>query len=146
MKLRINHRTANPGALKAMLGLESFIAESGLDKTLYELIKLRASQINGCAYCVDMHSKDLIKAGEDERVRLLVVWKESPVFTAKERAVLALTEAMTLISQNGVPESVFNEVRAHCDENEIVSIIMAVNTINSWNRIAITTGMFPGCM
>jgi len=144
MKVRFNHGSANPGALQAMMKLEGFIKTSGLDPQLYELIKIRASQINGCAYCLDMHTRDARKMGETEqRIYLLNVWREVPFYSEKERAVLELTEAVTRISEHGVPQDLYEKVRAHVDEAEYVTIIMAINTINAWNRIAISTGMFP---
>jgi AhpD family alkylhydroperoxidase len=142
MKARLNHRAVNPGAYQTMLQLEKFVNESGLDKKMIELIKIRASQINGCAFCMDMHTQDARKLGETEqRIYLLSVWKESAVYTEAERAVLALTEAVTVITANGVSEELYNQVREHFDENQYVALIMAINAINSWNRIAISTGM-----
>ncbi|QRG68506.1 carboxymuconolactone decarboxylase family protein [Brevibacillus choshinensis] len=142
MKARMNYRSANPGALNAMLQLEKFVQESGLDKKLIELIKIRASQINGCAFCLDMHTKDARKLGETEqRIYLLNAWREAGFYTDAERAVLALTEAVTLISKGGVSDEIYADVREHFDEQQYVSLIMAINTINAWNRIAISTGM-----
>ncbi|MBY0088963.1 MULTISPECIES: carboxymuconolactone decarboxylase family protein [Brevibacillus] len=142
MQARINHRTVNPEAYQTMLKLEKFVNESGLDKKLIEMIKIRASQINGCAFCMDMHTQDARKLGETEqRIYLLSVWRESAVYTEAERAVLALTEAVTVITANGVSEELYQQVREHFDENQYVALIMAINTINSWNRIAISTGM-----
>ncbi|MGG4452592.1 carboxymuconolactone decarboxylase family protein [Brevibacillus porteri] len=142
MQARFNHRAANPEALQTMLKLENFVNESGLDKKLIELIKIRASQINGCAFCMDMHTQDARKLGETEqRIYLLSLWRESAVYTEAERAVLALTEAVTVITANGVSEELYQQVREHFDEKQYVALIMAINTINSWNRIAISTGM-----
>lgn len=142
MQARFNHRAANPEALQTMLKLENFVNESGLDKKLIELIKIRASQINGCAFCMDMHTQDARKLGETEqRIYLLSLWRESAVYTEAERAVLALTEAVTVITANGVSEELYQQVREYFDENQYVALIMAINTINSWNRIAISTGM-----
>ncbi|OAH52787.1 MULTISPECIES: carboxymuconolactone decarboxylase family protein [Bacillaceae] len=144
MKVRLNHISASPGALQAMMKLEGFIKTSGLDAKLYEFIKIRASQINGCAYCMDMHTRDSRKMGETEqRIYLLNAWREAPFYSDKERVVLELTEAVTRISEQGVPQDLYERVRAHVDEAEYVAIIMAINTINAWNRIAISTGMFP---
>jgi AhpD family alkylhydroperoxidase len=146
MQLRMNHRTANPAGFQALLKLEDAASKMGLDPMLYELIKLRASQINGCSFCVDMHASDMRSKGETEqRLNLVVVWREAPVFTEKERAVLALTEAVTLIAESGVPQAIYDEVRRHYSESEFVALIMAINAINCWNRIAVSTGMFPGC-
>jgi len=143
MKLRMNYREENPAAFQAMLQLEGFMLKSGLDHGMYELIKLRASQINGCSFCIDMHAQELLKEDTAERIYLLPVWREVPYYSDKERAVLAFTEAVTLISDNGVPEDVFDEMRKHFDDKDIVTILMAINTINAWNRLAIATGMFP---
>jgi len=146
MNMRMNHRIANPAGFQALLKLEEAAKKMGLDPVLYELIKIRASQLNGCAFCLDMHTSDLRNMGETEqRLNLIVVWREAPMFTEKERAALALTEAVTLISEAGVPQSLYDEVRSHFDEGEVVALIMAINAINCWNRIAIATGMFPGC-
>ncbi|WP_409177344.1 carboxymuconolactone decarboxylase family protein [Brevibacillus fortis] len=142
MKARLNHHAANPEAYQTMLKLEKFVNESGLDKKLIELIKIRASQINGCAFCMDMHTQDARKLGETEqRIYLLSVWRESAVYTDAERAVLALTEAVTVITANGVSEELYQQVREHFDENQYVALIMAINTINCWNRLAISAGM-----
>lgn len=146
MSLRMNYSQANPAAFKAMLAMEQFAKNSGLDTTLYELIKLRASQINGCSYCIDMHATDLLKLGETtDRLLLLPVWREVPIYSEKEKAVLELTEYVTKISENGVPDDVFNRVKQHFGDKEIVDLIMAINVINCWNRLGVATGMFPGC-
>jgi AhpD family alkylhydroperoxidase len=145
MQLRLNWTKENPESLSTMLKLEQFIKESGIDPVLYELIKIRASQLNGCAYCLDMHTSDLRKMGESEqRIYLLSAWRDAPFYTEAERAVLELTEAVTLVSNAGVPQSVYDKVRTHFNEKEYVTLIMAINTINCWNRISISTGMFPG--
>ena len=144
MELRLNWVKANPESLDTMLKLEQFIKESGIEPVLYELIKIRASQLNGCAYCLDMHTSDLRKMGESEqRIYLLSAWREAPFYSEEERAVLELTEAVTLISDAGVPHNVYDKVRMHFDEKEYVTLIMAINTINCWNRLAISTGMLP---
>jgi len=146
MKLRMNHRAVQPAAYKVMIGLETFVAGCGLDKKLYELIKLRASLINGCAYCVDKHSRDMRSMGEpEERVYQISVWRETPIYSDREKAVLLLTEAVTRIADGGLPDDVYETVRAFFEERDIVDLIMAINTINAWNRIAISTGMYPGC-
>jgi alkylhydroperoxidase AhpD family core domain len=146
MKLRLDYRSANPAAFQALMKLEGVAQQMNPNKTLYELIKIRASQINGCAFCLDMHTADARKLGESEqRINLVTVWREAPQFTERERAVLALTEAVTLIANAGVPQDIYEEVRKHFSEEEYVGLIMAINAINSWNRIAISTGMFPGC-
>ncbi|OXS52318.1 hypothetical protein B1A99_34490 [Cohnella sp. CIP 111063] len=145
METRMNYRSANPEAFKALLGLEQFIRNSGLDHELYEWIKLRASQINNCSFCIDMHAKDLLSMGVSaEKIMVLTAWHEAPHFTAKERAVLELTEYATKLSEAGVPRDVYDRVREHFDEKQFVDLIMAINAINSWNRISVSTGLFPG--
>lgn len=140
MKARINLLKESPEAYKAMRGLEEYIARTGLDKKLYELIKLRASQINGCAYCINMHTRDAMKLGETaQRLFLLDAWRETELYTEKERAVLALTEAMTLIADTHAPDEVYEEAAKQLDPKELAAVIMAVVTINAWNRIAITS-------
>ncbi|NOV02106.1 carboxymuconolactone decarboxylase family protein [Paenibacillus planticolens] len=147
MEVRFNYSKANPEALQTMYKLEGFMKTSGLDPILYELIKIRASQINGCAFCLDMHTRDLSNLGEtNQRINLISVWREAPIYSEREKAVLELTETVTNISVQGVPHEVYDRVREHFDEREYVTLIMAINTINAWNRIAISTGMFPGCM
>lgn len=146
MKLRVNYRTANPAVFKALMELEKAASSSGIDPITYELIKLRASQINGCAFCLDMHSEDLMNKGESmQRIMLLSVWREAPIYTEKECAVLELTEHVTQVSETGVPDELYNRVRDYYDEAEYTALILAIITINSWNRIAISTSMFPGC-
>ncbi|UUZ80910.1 carboxymuconolactone decarboxylase family protein [Paenibacillus sp. P26] len=146
MKLRINPMKANPEAYQTMLKLESFVHESGLDPKLVGLIKIRASQINGRAFCLDMHVNEQRKKGESEqKMHHLSVWRESPLFTEAEKAVLALTEAATLIAGRGVPDDVYEEVRRHFDEKDFVSLMMAIVAINGWNRLVISSGMYPGC-
>lgn len=140
MEERIKLSKADPKAYEAMLGLEKYLAESGLDKKLYELIKTRASQINGCAYCINMHVRDAMKIGETaQRLFLLDAWQETELYTEKERAVLALTEAMTLITEGHVPDEIYQEASAHLTDQELAAVVMAVVAINGWNRIAITT-------
>ncbi|MEW9698720.1 carboxymuconolactone decarboxylase family protein [Paenibacillus sp. SI8] len=144
MTQRLEYQKEYPEAYQTMSKMEAFVRGSGIDHKLLELIKLRASQINGCAFCLNMHAKDARSYGESEqRIYLLNAWREAPYYTEAERAVLALTEAVTLISVAGVPQSVFDEVRNHFDGKQFTAIIMAINTINCWNRIAITTGMMP---
>lgn len=140
MKERFNLSKADPKAFDAMLNLEKYLAASGLDKTLFELIKTRASQINGCAYCINMHVRDALKYGESaQRLFLLNSWHETDLFTKKERAVLALTEAMTLIANHPVSDSVFEEAQKNLTDKEMAAVIMTIVTINAWNRIAITS-------
>lgn len=140
MKERINILKTDPKAYEAMIGLEKYIAQSGLDKKLYELIKTRASQINGCAYCINMHTRDAMKEGETaQRLFLLDAWRETDLYTLKERAVLELVEAITLISTRHVSDEIYENARAHLSDKEMSTVIMAVVTINGWNRIAITS-------
>ncbi|WP_339221180.1 carboxymuconolactone decarboxylase family protein [Paenibacillus sp. FSL W7-1332] len=146
MELRMNYRSANPEAFKTLLALEQAAQKSGLDHKLYEIIKLRASQINGCSFCVDMHSKDLLSMGESvDRLLLLPMWREVPIYSDEERAVIELTECVTKLSEAGVPVEVYERVRKHFDEKQFVDLVMAITTINAWNRIGVDTGLFPGC-
>jgi AhpD family alkylhydroperoxidase len=132
-----------PEAYRAVYGLEKYSA-SAVDPVLYELIKLRASMLNGCSFCVDMHSRDAAKAGEDSR-RLFAVaaWREAPFFTARERAALALTDAVTRLGEHGVPDDVWNEAAALWPERELADILLAIATINVWNRLSIATRTTP---
>ncbi len=145
MQPRINIAKVSPDAYRAMAGLQSYVDKSGLEPSLLELVKTRASQINGCAYCIDMHTKDARAHGETEqRLYLLNAWRESPFYTDRERAALALTEAVTLIADGHVPDDVFEQARAHFTEAELVSLVMAIVAINSWNRLSITFRAVPG--
>lgn len=145
MKERLNYAAVSPDALKAMRELEKYVAASGLERPLYELVKTRASQINGCAYCLDMHTKDARKAGETEqRLYALNAWRETPFYTGRERAALEWTEAMTLISENDMSNSLYDGVRKHFDEKEMVALSMAIVAINGWNRLAIGFRPVPG--
>ena len=138
MNARTDFYKASPDALKAMIALEGAVNKLGLESFLLDLIKLRASQINGCAFCVDLHSSDARKAGESERrLYAVAVWREAPFFTARERAALAWTEAITLVSQTHAPDADYEELRAHFNEAEQVNLTVAIATINSWNRLAI---------
>src|SRR5215831_10447323 len=146
MQARIDVQKAAPGVYRAMAGLESFVHNSsGLEPSLLELIKLRASQINGCAYCIDMHSKDARAAGETEqRLYGLNAWRESPYYTDRERAALEWAEALTLVAETHVPDEVYERVRAQFSEKEVVDLTIAVGLINLWNRIAISFRAVPG--
>lgn len=145
MKARMNYGKAAPGAMRAMNGLETYLADCGLEPKLLDLVKLRASQINGCAYCVDMHSLDLRAAGETEqRIYALPVWQETPFFSERERAALLWTEKLTLISIDHVPDEVFEEVRQHFSETELANLTLAIATINAWNRFGISFRDVPG--
>jgi AhpD family alkylhydroperoxidase len=139
MSTRIDYDKIAPGAFRAMFGLEKYLRGCGLETSLLDLIKMRASQINGCAYCLDMHSKDARAAGETEqRLYLLSAWREAPFYTERERAALAWTEALTLISENHVPDEIYNQARQHFSEQELVDLSLAVVAINGWNRLAIS--------
>lgn len=138
--MRINISKVAPQAYDAMLALEKYLATSGLDKKLFELIKTRASQINGCAYCINMHVRDAQKIGEtSQRLFLLDAWRETNLFTEKERAALALTEAITLITNGHVPDDVYHAAASKMTDPELAAVIMSIVTINAWNRIAITS-------
>lgn len=138
-KQRINYSKVAPDAIKGLMEIEKYVHGSGLDPVIFELVKYRASQINGCAYCMDMHTKDARAAGETEqRLYVLSAWREVSFYTEKERAALAWTEALTLISNNDVPESLYNEVRKHFDEKELIALTMTIVAINGWNRLAVS--------
>lgn len=145
MGVRLNYGKAAPGATQAMMGLERYLEECGLEPILLDLVRLRASQINGCAYCVDMHSLDLRAEGETEqRVNTVCVWQETPFFTERERAALLWTEKLTLISLDHVPDDVYEQVRPHFTDAELTNLTLAIATINAWNRFAITFRSEPG--
>jgi AhpD family alkylhydroperoxidase len=145
MEPRIDFRRHAQGAQKAMLALEQYIGACGLDHKLIHLMKMRASQINGCAYCLDMHSKDARAIGETEqRLYALDAWSETPFYTDKERAALAWTEALTLVSETHVPDFVYEEVRKYFNEKEIVDLTVVATTINAWNRLCISLRAVPG--
>jgi AhpD family alkylhydroperoxidase len=138
MQPRLDFYKASPDAAKAMIALEGAVMKSGLEHSLLDLVKLRASQINGCAYCVDMHSTDARKRGETERRLYAVsVWREAPFFTERERAALAWTEALTLISQTHASDADYEWVSSQFNEDERVKLTLAINAINGWNRLAI---------
>ena len=144
MTSRLDVYSANPNAIKAVLALEERIGKSGIEKSLAELVRLRASQINGCAFCVDMHVADARKGGETERrLATVVVWRETPFFTDRERAALEWTEALTLVSRGHVPDAVWEAVRPHFSDEEIVDLTLLVNAINTWNRFAIAFRKMP---
>lgn len=144
MKQRLNLKELEPKAYEAMYGLENYLKGTEVSTTDKHLIKVRASQINGCAYCIQLHTKEARKAGETEqRLYALNAWRESPYFTSKERAILSLTEEITLVSVNHVADVVFEEVLEELGEKYLAQVIMAVIVINAWNRIAVTTRMIP---
>jgi len=143
--MRIEFTKIAPEVLHAMLGLESQVHASGLEESLLDLIKLRASQINGCAYCIDMHFKDARARGETEqRLYELDAWREAPFYSQRERAALAWTEAVTLVTNGHVPDEVFEEVRTQFPDRELAFLTLAVVAINSWNRLAIAFRAEPG--
>ncbi len=138
MSPRLNFYKAAPDAVNAMLALSNFVESSGLEHSLLELVKTRASQINGCAFCIHMHTRDARAAGEtEERLYLLSAWRESPLYSARERAALAWTEALTLVSETHAPDVDYEEMRRHFSEEEAVKLTLAIGVINSWNRFAI---------
>ena len=144
MKPRMNFFQVAPEPIKALTVVEAQVAGSGLEQSLIELVKTRASQINGCAFCINMHTQDARKHGETEqRLYLLNAWRDSPVYSERERAALAWTEAVTLISETHAPDEVYNEVRAQFSEAETVNLTMLIATINSWNRLAIAFRSVP---
>jgi AhpD family alkylhydroperoxidase len=145
MQSRIEYAEAAPEGVAAMLGLENYVRQCGFDPAILELVKLRASQINGCAYCLHMHIKDARARGESEqRLYSVVVWRETPFFSERERAALAWTEAVTQVSSRHVPDEVYELAREHFSEKELVDLTLAVVAINGWNRLAISFRKVPG--
>jgi AhpD family alkylhydroperoxidase len=145
MQQRLDYKKLAPDGYKAMAGLEQYARHSGLESSLLELVKTRASQINGCAFCLDMHTKDARAAGESEqRLYALSAWEETPFFTERERAALAWTEAVTRVANTHVPDEVFQSVRQHFTEKELVDLTLAIVAINGWNRLAIAFRTVPG--
>lgn len=146
MKPRIDyHKVAESGAAKAMYALGHYVENCGLEHSLLELVKMRASQINGCAYCLDMHSKDARAAGETEqRLYALNAWRETPFYSDRERAALEWTEALTLIADNHVSDELYECVRKQFSEEELMNLSLAVVAINGWNRLAISSRQVPG--
>lgn len=146
MEARLNAQKVSPAAYAAMVSLETFVRKaSKLEPSLVELVRMRASQINGCAYCIDMHSKDARSEGETEqRLYALAAWRETPFFTARERAALAWTEALTLIAEGHVPDDIFESAKQSFSDEELVNLTLAVIAINGWNRFAISFRSVPG--
>ncbi|MCC2274863.1 MULTISPECIES: carboxymuconolactone decarboxylase family protein [Streptomyces] len=141
---RMNFTKAAPKVFKAMIALDA-AARADLDPTLVELVQIRASQVNHCAYCLDMHTKDARKAGEsEERIYQLNAWREAGLYTEKEQAALALTEAVTVLTDGFVPDAVYEEAARHFEESELAQLIALIFTINAWNRIAVSTRKIPG--
>lgn len=145
MKVRLNYAKAAPGIYEAMDALDRYLQGCGLEESLLQFVRLRASQINGCAYCLDMHWKDLRALGEEEqRLYSLDAWRECPYYTDRERAVLAWTEAVTLIADGHAPDVVYEEVRPHLNERELSDLTLAIAAINAWNRLSIAARIVPG--
>lgn len=142
---RIDYGNVTREGLSAMRQLESYVHGCGLESSLLELVKFRASQINGCAFCIDMHTKDARAAGESEqRLYALTAWRETPFFTQRERAALSWTEAVTQVSTSGVPDDVYEQAMQHFEEKELVDLTLAIVAINGWNRMAISFRKVPG--
>jgi AhpD family alkylhydroperoxidase len=145
MQPRMDYMKTAPDGYKAMSALESYVRQCGLEHSLLELVKTRASQINGCAFCLDMHTKDARAAGETEqRLYTLSAWRETPFFSDRERAALAWTEAVTRVADTHVPDDVFELVSKHFSEKELADLTLAIVTINGWNRLAIAFRKVPG--
>ncbi len=145
MQSRVDYHKLSPGGYKAMLGLEHYLGSSTLEKGLLHMIKLRVSQLNGCAFCLDMHWKDLKAEGENEqRMYSLDAWRETSFYTEKERAALAWAEAVTNVTEGHVPDEVYEETRKHFSEPELADLTLAVVTINAWNRLSIAFRVVPG--
>jgi AhpD family alkylhydroperoxidase len=145
MQARIDLRRVNPGIMQAMLGLERQVGQAGLDHKLIDLVRMRASQINGCAYCLDMHSKDARAKGETEqRLYGLDAWRETPYYSDRERAALEWTEALTLVAETRVPDDVYERVRAQFSEDELAHLSLAIVAINGWNRLNVAARTVPG--
>lgn len=145
MTARFEYADPESGGYRAMRGLERYLRGCGLEEPLLHLVKLRASQINGCAYCIDMHWKDLRALGEEEqRLYSLDAWRECPWYTDRERAALAWTEAVTLVAEGHVPDAVYDAVRPHFSGPELADLTLAVATINAWNRLSISARTEPG--
>jgi len=145
LKPRLDYWKVAPGAAEAMLGVGKYVRTSGLEPSLINLIDIRASQINGCAWCLDMHTKDARAAGESEqRLYALTAWRETPFYTARERAALAWTEAVTLVSEGHVPDDVYGEALKNFTKKELVDLTLAVIAINGWNRLNVAFKTVPG--
>ncbi len=145
MQPRIVARKVAPGAIEAMNGLEVYLESCVFEASLLDLVRTRASRINGCAYCIDMHTKDARARGESEqRLYALNAWRETPFYTERERAALAWTEALTLIAEGHVPDEVYKQACQHFTEQELVNLTLAVVSMNGWNRIAISFRSVPG--
>jgi len=144
MKQRMDFYAADAGVYQAMVGLEKQVEKSGIEKSLAELVRMRASQINGCAYCLDMHAADARQGGENvRRLDTLSAWRETPFFTDRERAALAWTESLTLVAETRVPDEVWEQVRVHFSEAELANLTLLVVAINGWNRFAVSFRKMP---
>ena len=144
MTSRLDYYSASPKAMKAMIAMEALTSHLSIEPELLHLIKIRASQLNGCAFCTDMHSVDARRLGEtDRRLYSVVVWRDSNFFNPRERAALAWTESVTLLADSHVPDDVYEQARQHFSENELVDLTIAVTTINSWNRLAVSFRQAP---
>jgi len=144
MSIRMNWYKQSPDAYKAMLGMEQALEKSGLELSLLELVRLRASQINSCAFCMNMHANDARQAGETEqRLQTLCAWRETPFFTPRERAALAWTESLTQLAQQGAPQNEFEALREQFTDKEIVDLTLAISTINAWNRFGVGFSLVP---
>ena len=138
MEQRLDYFSRAPALMRAVLGLNQAVEQSGLEPSLLHLVKLRASQINGCSYCVDMHAHEALADGDSQqRVIMVAAWRESPLFTTRERAAFAWTEALTKVSEGGVPDALYAEVRTEFSEEEMVKLSVAVAIINTWNRLSV---------
>ena len=145
MGQRINYSKVAPEGVRVLSGLETYLQGSGLEPGLLDLVKTRASQLNRCAYCIDMHTKDARAGGESEqRLYALSAWRETPFYTDRERAALAWTEAVTLVSHGSVPDALYEEARRHFSEKELVDLTLALIAINGWNRLSISFRTLPG--
>jgi AhpD family alkylhydroperoxidase len=145
MRSRFNYARVAPGVYDAMDALDRYLGTSALEKRLLLLVQLRASQINGCAYCVDMHWKDLRVDGESEqRLYALIVWRETPFYTDRERAALEWTESVTLLADNHVADDVYARIHPHFTDRELADLTLAISTINAWNRLSIAARLVPG--
>lgn len=145
MPVRLNYGKIAPGVYDAMDALDQYLAGCGLEESLLHLIRLRASQLNGCAYCLDMHWKDLRALGESElRLAVLDAWREAPFYTAREQAALAWTEAVTFVTRDHLPDALVHEVRQQFTEKELADLTLAITTINAWNRLSIAARLVPG--
>jgi AhpD family alkylhydroperoxidase len=145
VKARFNYAKVAPGVYDAMDVLDQYVAKCGLEESLLHLVRLRASQINGCAYCIDMHWKDLRALGEaEQRLYGLDAWRESPYYSERERAALTWTDALTLVAEDQVPDAVYEQVKPHFSEKELADLTLTVATINAWNRLSIAARLEPG--